>query len=413
MTATLQISDTHKYTILAKDPESLARAGCFTTDHGQIETPVFMPVGTHGVVKTLTPAELEECRAQLILGNTYHLYLRPGLEVIEAAGGLHRLIAWEKPILTDSGGFQVFSLAHLGKISDQGITFRSHIDGSQHTLSPEVSIEIQNRLGSDILMVLDECTSFPCSYKSASKSLERTHHWEERSRDRFASLKSKYGNTQALFGIVQGSVYSDLRTKSIEFLKGLDFDGYAVGGLAVGEPKEQMFDLLTGISPQLPEDKPHYLMGVGKPEDLIRAIELGMDMFDCVLPSRNGRNGVLYTWQGRIVLKQANYRLDFAPPDENCQCYTCRNFSRAYLRHLYLNGEMTGLRLNTLHNVHFFLELVARARAAIVAGNFFQWKREFLQSYPVEPDHWEENNLRREERRRKHLAENQAFKEMD
>ncbi len=413
MASTPQISDTNKYTILAKDPESLARAGCFATSHGQIETPVFMPVGTHGVVKTLTPAELEECQAQLILGNTYHLYLRPGLEVIEAAGGLHRFISWEKPILTDSGGFQVFSLAHLGKISDQGITFRSHIDGSQHTLSPEASVEIQNRLGSDILMVLDECTPFPCNYESASKSLERTHQWEERSRNRFASLKPKYGQTQALFGIVQGSVYPDLRARSIELLKELDFDGYAVGGLAVGEPKEQMFDLLVGISPQLPENKPRYLMGVGKPEDLVRAIELGMDMFDCVLPSRNGRNGVLYTWQGRVVLKQAGYRLDFSPPDENCQCYTCRNFSRAYLRHLFLNGEMTGLRLNTLHNIHFFLELVARARAAIVAGNFSQWKSEFLQSYPVEADHWEENNLRREERRRKHLAENQIFKELD
>jgi queuine tRNA-ribosyltransferase len=408
-----KISSTNKYAIWAKDPDSFARAGCLVTAHGQIETPVFMPVGTHGVVKTLTPAELEECQAQIILGNTYHLYLRPGLEVIVAAGGLHRLIAWKKPILTDSGGFQVFSLAHLGKINDAGITFRSHIDGSQHTLSPEASIEIQNSLGSDIIMALDECTPFPFSYESAGRSLERTHYWAERSRKCFASLKPKYGHAQALFGIVQGSVYPDLRSQSIEFLKGLDFDGYAVGGLAVGEPKEQMFNLLSGISPQLPENKPHYLMGVGKPEDIIRAIELGMDMFDCVLPSRNGRNGVLYTWQGRIVLKQAAYRLDFSPPDENCQCYTCRNFSRAYLRHPFMNGEMTGLRLNTLHNVHFFLELVARARAAILAGNFSQWKNEFFQSYPVEADHWAENTLRREQRRRKHLAENQVLKEID
>ena len=396
-----------KFRLLARDPNSLARATRFQTDHGVIETPVFMPVGTHGVVKTLTPAELADAATQIILGNTYHLYMRPGLEVIEAAGGLHAFNSWNKPILTDSGGFQVFSLSHLGKITDNDITFRSHIDGTQYTLSPEISMDIQNSLGSDIVMAFDECTSYPCDYETAAKSLVRTHKWERRSKEHFEKSTSRYSHQQFLFGIIQGSVYRDLRAQSVAELGKLNFDGYAIGGLAVGEPKDKMFGMLSYVSPLLPEYCPHYLMGVGKPEDIILSIERGMDMFDCVLPTRNARNGTLYTWQGRVILKQSKYRMDFGPADEQCDCYTCRNFSRAYLRHLFMNGEMTGLRLNTLHNIHFFLDLTTKAREAIQAGRFTEWKKEFFRHYPVEKDHWEVNTVRREERRQKHLEENQ------
>ena len=395
--------------LVKKDSRSEARAGKFNTDHGVVETPVFMPVGTYGTVKTLTPAELEDCKTQIILGNTYHLYLRPGLDVIKGAGGLHNFISWSKPILSDSGGYQVFSLSHLGKITDKEVSFRSHIDGSLHRLSPEISINIQNVLGSDIVMVLDECTPFPCKYEVAKKSLQRTHEWEKRSKDHFKKLSPLYGNRQFLFGIIQGSIYPDLRQESIKELKKMNFDGYAIGGLAVGEPKKQMFELLKGITEQLPENKPRYLMGIGKPEDIIHAIELGVDMFDCVLPSRNARNGTLYNWNGRIILKQSRYRMDYSPPDENCSCYTCRNFSRAFLRHLFMNGEMTGLRLNTLLNVHFFLELLEHVRDAIKNGNFSKWRDQFFSHYPVEPDHWKENRFRREERRKKHLEENERI----
>jgi queuine tRNA-ribosyltransferase len=394
------------FIVEATDKATAARAGAFTTDHGVVKTPIFMPVGTHGVVKTLTPAELQDCRAQIILGNTYHLYLRPGLDVIQAAGGLHRFNSWPGPILTDSGGFQVFSLAHLGKMTEDEIVFRSHIDGSEHRLSPAISMEIQRALGSDIVMAFDECTPYPCAYEYARQALERTHRWEGRSREHFLKLEPLYGHRQYQFGIVQGSVYADLRAESVRALMDMDFDGYAVGGLAVGEPKAQMFEILAGVTPQLPEDRPRYLMGVGKPEDIVRAIGMGVDMFDCVLPSRNARNGTLYTWNGRIILKQSQYRMDFSPPDVNCGCYTCRNFSRAYLRHLFMNGEMTGLRLNTLHNVHFFLELVSRARQAILAGKFAQWQADFFRNYPEEPDHSAENEIHRAERRRKHLEEN-------
>lgn len=394
------------FEIINKDRITQARAGIFRTDHGTVETPIFMPVGTHGVVKALTPAELEENGVQIILGNTYHLYLRPGLEVIQKGGGLHRLAAWSKPILTDSGGFQVFSLSHLGKISDEKIVFRSHIDGAELALSPEISMDIQNVLGADIVMAFDECTSFPCSHDEAQAALRRTHIWERRSREYFERLQPLYGHRQYLFGIIQGSIYPDLRAESVRVLTALDFSGYAIGGLAVGEPKEQMFTTLAQTAPLLPEMKPRYLMGVGKPEDILRAIALGVDMFDCVLPTRNARNGTLFTWQGRIVLKQAQYRLDFAPPDPNCSCYICRNFSRAYLRHLFMNGDITGLRLNTVHNIHFFLELVKVARQQIVQGQYDAWLRKFLENYPVEADHAEENQLRRAERRRKHIAEN-------
>ncbi len=395
-----------KFSVFKKDIKTLGRAGKFITDHGPVETPIFMPVGTHGVVKALTPSDLDDCEAQIILGNTYHLYLRPGLEVIEGAGGLHKFNAWNKPILTDSGGFQVFSLSHLGKITDDDITFRSHIDGSPHTLSPEISMEIQNTLGSDIVMAFDECTPYPCDRETAEKSLKRTHAWERRSKEHFDKLKPKYGHKQFLFGIVQGSVYPDLRQKSVEALTDMDFDGYAVGGLAVGEPKEKMNKMLDLVTPLLPENRPHYLMGVGKPEDIIHGIERGIDMFDCVLPTRNARNGTLYTWNGRVILKNNKYRMDYSPLDENCKCYTCQNFSKSYLRHLFKIGDITGLRLNSLHNIHFFIELTKKAREALINGTFESFRNEFYARYPIEKDHWELNTVRREERRKKHINEN-------
>ena len=396
-----------QFSVYKKDKKSLARAGKFVTNHGEVETPIFMPVGTIGVVKTLTTKELQEASAQIILGNSYHLYLTPGLEVIEGAGELHKFNSWNKPILTDSGGFQVFSLSHLSKISEDSITFASHIDGSQHKLSPEISMEIQNSLGSDIVMAFDECTSYPCDFETARKSLELTHKWESRSRDHFDKLKPKYGHQQFLFGIVQGSVFPELRKESVKELVKLDFDGYAIGGLAVGEPKSVKNQVIDMVSPILPEDKPHYLMGVGKPEDIISGIEKGIDMFDCVLPTRNARNGTLYTWNNKIVIKNAKYKMDYSPLDENCGCYTCKNFSKAYLRHLFKIGDMTGLRLNTLHNIHFFMELTTKAREALMENRFPEFCKNFYKNYPIEKDHWKENTIKREERRLRHMQNNQ------
>lgn len=396
------------FTLDAVDEKGAARAARLQTDHGEIETPIFMPVGTNGVVKTLTPAELKEASSQIILGNTYHLYLRPGMDIIEKAGGLHRFSSWDKPILTDSGGFQVFSLAHLGEITDEHVIFQSHIDGSKHELSPQKSMEIQNILGSDIVMAFDQCTPYPCDYEEARKAMVRTHEWEKLSKIHFDKMESKYGHQQFLFGIIQGSVYEDLREESAKYLSGLDFDGYAIGGLAVGEPKKEMLTLLEKVVPLLPRERPHYLMGVGKPEDIIRAIDRGIDMFDCVIPTRNARNGLLYTWNGRVKIKQAQYKNDFRAVDDNCQCYTCQNFSRAYLRHLYKRNEITGLRLNTLHNITFFIELTQRAREAILANSFDKFKDDFYANYPIEEDHWEKNIAKRRKRRKKHLQENDA-----
>lgn len=403
----IQNSGRIQFSIDAKAGKSSARAARFETDHGQVQTPIFMPVGTNGVVKTLTPAELNKASAQIILGNTYHLYLRPGMEIIKKAGGLHKFSSWDKPILTDSGGFQVFSLSHLGKITDQHVEFRSHIDGSKHKLSPQKSMQIQNDLGSDIVMAFDECTPYPCDFEQARDAMQRTHRWEKISREYFETLEPAYGHQQFLFGIVQGSVYEELRKESAEFLSELDFDGYAVGGLAVGEPKEKMFNILESIVPELPENRPHYLMGVGKPEDIIMAIDRGIDMFDCVIPTRNARNGLMYTWKGRVKIKQAQYKDDFSKVDPDCDCYTCQNFSRAYLRHLYKKDEITGLRLNTLHNIHFFIELTQKARQSILDGEFDEFKRKFFENYPVEDDHWKENIKKRKKRRRKHLQENE------
>ena len=389
-----------KFQIEEKTDSSEARAAKFDTDHGSVNTPIFMPVGTHGVVKTLTPAELKRAQAEVILGNTYHLYLRPGKEIIKNAGGLHKFTSWDGPILTDSGGYQVFSLSNMRKIKGNNIIFQSHIDGSKHEFSPEKSMEIQRILGSDIIMAFDHCTSYPCEFEDAKEAMERTHNWERRSKEYFEDMRSLYGHDQFLFGIIQGSVFKELRQKSAEVLSNIGFDGYAIGGLAVGEPKEEMFNILEETMAYIPEDSPHYLMGVGKPEDIIWAIDRGIDMFDCVIPTRNARNGLMYTWNGRVKIKQAQYKDDYKPVDSNCDCYTCQNFSRAYLRHLYKKNEITGLRLNTLHNIHFYLELTQNARDAILNNEFEEFKKQFFDRYPVEKDHWKENLKKKEERQR-------------
>ncbi len=377
-----------------------ARAGRFITDHGAVETPVFMPVGTHGTVKALTNDELLNASAQIILGNTYHLYLRPGLDVMNEAGGLHRFMNWNNPILTDSGGYQVFSLAHMRKIDGDITTFRSHIDGSLHELSPARSVEIQRILGSDIMMVFDECTPYPCDYEYARVSLNRTHRWERLSKEAFDHSQSLWGHKQFLFAIIQGSVYEDLRMESVKVLTDMGFDGYAIGGLAVGEPKDIMYDLTQKVCEVLPVTKPRYLMGVGKPEDIIHSIARGVDMMDCVLPTRNARNGTLYTHSGKMNIKKAEFKLDFNSPDPECSCPTCKNHSRAYLHHLYREGEITGLRLNSIHNITFFLNLVADARKAILEERFPAFYEDFCRSYPIEKDHSEINAVHRERRRK-------------
>jgi len=390
-----------KFTLEATSSAYSARAGRIETAHGSIETPVFMPVGTHATVKALSNRELEEAQAQIILGNTYHLYLRPGMDVIRAAGGLHAFMNWNKPILTDSGGFQVFSLSHLRKIEGDSTSFRSHIDGSLHQFSPQISMEIQRTLGSDIVMVFDECTPYPCDYEYAKRSLELTHRWEKLSKAYLRSREPLWGHPQALFGIVQGSVYEDLRMQSADMLTREGFDGYAIGGLAVGEPKEVMYDLTQKVCDALPEDKPRYLMGVGKPEDIIHSIARGVDMMDCVLPTRNARNGSVYTWDGKINIKNSQYKNDFSPLDPECGCYACRNHSRAYLHHLYRQNEILGLRLNSIHNIHFFLELTRKTREAILEDRFPEFYRDFFKRYPVEDDHSEANAVHRENRRKK------------
>lgn len=341
-----------------------ARRGRLHLLHGVVETPMFMPVGTVGSVKTMTPADLEAIGATIILGNTYHLYLRPGLEVLRAFGGLHRLIGWQRPILTDSGGFQIFSLAKLNKLSEDGAHFQSHLDGAKLLLTPELAVSIQETIGSDIHMVLDECTPYPATRERAADSMRRSMRWAARCR----SARARPELWQ--FGIVQGGVYPDLRRESAERLVDLGFEGYAIGGLSVGETKDEMTTTIEAATAVLPADKPRYLMGVGTPLDLIEAVARGVDLFDCVMPTRNGRNGTLFTSVGRINIKNLKYRLQDTPLDPNCACYTCRTFSRAYLRHLFVSGELTGLRLLTLHNLAYYLNLIARVRAAIEAGTF-------------------------------------------
>ncbi len=368
-----------------KDDSSPARTGRLDFTHGKVDTPVFMPVGTQASVKTLCSEELEDLGAQMILGNTFHLYLRPGYEVISEAGGLHEFMNWHRCILTDSGGYQIFSLDWLDRISEDGVIFQSYLDGSTHSFTPERVVEVQLALGADVIMPLDVCAPYPCSLEYAERSARLTLEWAKRSKEKLIQLRTQ--RRPALFGIVQGSTYRQLRQESAEKIVELGFDGYAIGGLSVGEPRSSMWEMVEIVSNQLPSDKPHYLMGVGTPLDLVRAISLGMDMFDCVLPTRNARNGTVFTRKGKIVLKNAKYKRDFSPLDETCQCLTCRSYSRAYLRHLFMSEEITGLRLATIHSLHFYLDLMRQAREAILDDKFLDWRKKF------EGEYQEDNNL--------------------
>ncbi|MDF3836790.1 tRNA guanosine(34) transglycosylase Tgt [Cupriavidus basilensis] len=355
-----------------------ARRGRVTLNHGVVETPIFMPVGTYGSVKAMSPLELNEIDSQIILGNTFHLWLRPGLEVVESHGGLHRFMGWNKPILTDSGGFQVFSLGALRKITEDGVTFASPVNGDKLFLSPEISMQIQRTLNSDIVMQFDECTPYeiegrPATHQEAAISMRMSLRWAKRSIDEFNRL----ANPNALFGIVQGGMFEDLRDESLAGLSELDFHGYAIGGLSVGEPKEDMMRVLEHVAPRLPAHKPHYLMGVGTPEDLVAGVAAGVDMFDCVMPTRNARNGWLFTRFGDVKIKNAVHRNDTRPLDESCGCYTCRNFSRAYLHHLHRVGEILGARLNTIHNLHYYLQLMSEMREAIEQHRFEAFRARF------------------------------------
>ena len=356
-----------------------ARAATLSTPHGTIQTPIFMPVGTQGSVKSLDPNDLHGLGAQIILGNTYHLYLRPGDEMIARRGGLHTFMRWDKPILTDSGGFQVFSLSALRKITDEGVEFSSHIDGSKHMFTPEKVISIQKNLGSDIMMVLDECVPYGADRAYTQKSLKTTTAWAKRCREAY-----KHGETgdQLMFGIIQGGFFKDLRSQSAAEIMDIPFEGYALGGLSVGESKTEMLDMLEHTTPLLPTDKPRYLMGVGAPMDLLNGIRRGVDMFDCVLPTRNARNGTLFTSQGKVNIKRAEYKEDDGPLDPHCSCYTCRTFSRAYLRHLYVAKEILSYRLNTIHNLHFLLDLVRGAREAILENRFEAYYQRWKEIYP-------------------------------
>jgi queuine tRNA-ribosyltransferase len=363
-----------RFKIIKKHSLYQARLGRVETDHGSFTTPAFLPVGTQGTVKSLTPEELVEIGVEAILGNTYHLYLRPGHETIGRLGGLHTFIHWERPILTDSGGFQIFSLGSLRKISEEGVTFQSHLDGSPHFLTPEKVMEIQRALGSDIAMVLDECVPYPSPYEYVKNSMERTSRWAKR------CLQAKRETDPALFAIVQGGVYRDLREKSAQTLVEMEFQGYAMGGLSVGEPRAAMLDILKWTTTLLPDNTPRYLMGVGTPEDIMDAVMLGVDFFDCVLPTRNARNGTLFTSSGKISIKQAQYAEDKRPVDETCTCYTCRHYSRAYLRHLYLSKEILSSRLNTIHNLFYYITLLIRIKEAIREDHLF----DFYQSHTAQ-----------------------------
>lgn len=363
-----------EFTVEKCDKTTKARAGVIRTGHGIIRTPVFMPVGTRGTVKAIEQRELREIDAQIILGNTYHLFQRPGVDVIHSFGGLHSFISWDRPILTDSGGFQVLSLSELRKLTAEGVEFRSHIDGSIHFFSPERTIEIERQIGADIIMALDECTPYPSDRDYVIKSLELTHQWAERCKNYFLSTRSLYGYPQYLFGIVQGSTYPDLREKSAKKIVEIGFDGYAIGGLAVGEPAEVMYEMTNLVTDILPDDRPRYLMGVGTPQNLLESIERGVDMFDCVLPTRNGRNGQLFTKTGTLNIRNSIFKYDDMPIDDSCDCHTCRYYSRAYLRHLFSVNEILGLQLASLHNLRFFINLISEARQAIVRGNFSEYK---------------------------------------
>ena len=380
------------FEVLQSDHATKARTGRIRTAHSEIETPVFMPVGTRGTVKALTQEMLEALDARIILGNTYHLFLRPGHQLIDGLGGLHQFISWNRSILTDSGGFQVFSLGALRKIREEGVEFQSHLDGSRQFLSPEISMQIQDALGSDIVMCFDECTPYPATHDEARQSLELTSRWARRSRAEFDRLMILRREKQtglralpgALFGIVQGSVYHDLRRESLEQLceighaSGQDFNGYAIGGLSVGEEKARMYDTTEFIAPQMPADRPRYLMGVGTPEDLVESVARGVDLFDCVMPTRNARNGQVFTSRGKLNVKNAKYAMDTRPLDESCHCPACQRYTRAYIRHLYVCGEMLAGILCSLHNIAFYLDTMRRIRQAIALGEFKRFRAEFI-----------------------------------
>ncbi|HEX6975031.1 MAG TPA: tRNA guanosine(34) transglycosylase Tgt [Vicinamibacterales bacterium] len=383
---------TWSFRLLNKD--GAARRGELTTPHGVIETPCFMPVGTRGAVKSVTQRDLLDLDARIILGNTYHLYLKPGDGLIARAGGLHRFIGWDRPILTDSGGYQVFSLAAMRKIKEEGAEFRSHLDGSLHMLTPERAADIQAQLGSDIAMVLDECIASPAEREPARDAMQRSVRWAKRARARQLQFRHDPASApevtvtnpgQAQFGIIQGGIYPELRTESVQSTVEIGFEAYAIGGLSVGEPVDVMYEVVGHTAPQLPEDRPRYLMGTGMPDDLIECVARGIDMFDCVLPTRNARNGQLLTSRGPLVIKNARYAEDPLPPDPGCTCYTCRHFSRAYLRHLFVAGEMTAATLNSLHNLHFYLDTMRRIREAIVFGSFEKLRLEFHQTFSRRP----------------------------
>ncbi|MBP6231068.1 MAG: tRNA guanosine(34) transglycosylase Tgt [Paludibacteraceae bacterium] len=368
------------FDLLHTDPKSNARAGIVTTAHGQIETPIFMPVGTVASVKAVHQHELrDDIKAQIILGNTYHLYLRPGIEILEKAGGLHKFNGWEKPILTDSGGFQVFSLSHRRKMKEEGVTFRSHIDGSQHLFTPENVVDIQRIIGADIIMALDECTPGDADFAYAKKSMELTHRWLERGITHFDTTEPKYGYSQTFFPIVQGCVYPDLRRQSAEFIASQNREGNAIGGLAVGEPTEKMYEMLEIVNEILPKDKPRYLMGVGTPANILEAIERGVDMFDCVMPTRNGRNGMLFTKNGVINMRNKKWADDFSPIEADGASYVDIAYSKAYVRHLFVSNELLAMQIASVHNLAFYLWLVKEARKQIIAGTFSTWKQGMIQ----------------------------------
>jgi queuine tRNA-ribosyltransferase len=361
-----------QFDLIKQDSKTSARLGKMITPHGMVHTPAFMPVGTQGTVKSMLPEEIKNCGAEIILGNTYHLYLRPGHKIIKKLGGLHQFMNWPDPILTDSGGFQVYSLGALRKITPDGVMFRSHIDGSKHFLSPQKAIEIQEALGSDIMMCLDECTPYPATLSQTKESLTLTVKWAQLCRTAKSSVD------QALFGIIQGGTYLDLRKQAVEQTAVLGFDGYALGGVSVGEPKEIMYEITDSITPLLPADKPRYLMGVGTPQDIVFGVSCGIDMFDCVIPTRCARHGLLFTNSEKIVIKNSRWRECNDPLDETCDCYTCKNYSRAYLRHLYVAGEILAMVLNTIHNVRYYMRLLEQIRAALKEGRFLEFKNDFL-----------------------------------
>lgn len=368
-----------EFELSGKDERSSARAGVITTAHGKIETPIFMPVGTVGSVKAVNQQQLhDEVKAQIILGNTYHLYLRPGTSILEQAGGLHKLNGWDKPILTDSGGYQVFSLSNNRKLKEEGALFQSHIDGSRHLFTPENVMDIQRSIGADIIMAFDECPPYPSDYEYARKSMELTHRWLSRCVQRMSETEPKYGYEQSLFPIVQGSTYSDLRKMSSEFIASMDCDGNAIGGLSVGEPEEMMYEMCALCCENLPADKPRYLMGVGTPWNILENISLGIDMFDCVMPTRNGRNGMLFTSNGVINIKNKKWENDFTPIDDSIGCHTSSFYTKAYVRHLFVANEILGLQIASIHNLAFYLHLVKQAREHILQGDFSSWKNQII-----------------------------------